>query len=117
MRTFPVIGGARACPVQVTTRHELADDSVAGVPVTVSSCPHRISAIADVREVGGRVLAFGTSGLLRNSSLAMYDRQTEGLWSHLDAHPNGLVPSRDTGFSRADGRPPNLGPDTRFVGR
>jgi hypothetical protein len=85
------------------------------------------------------VLEFGTSGLLWNSALVMYDRQTETLWSHFtgqgivgeltgteidvfpvatvpwgawrDAHPEGLVLSRDTGFDRAYGRNPYPGYD------
>ncbi len=130
---------ARAYPVQVMTWHEIVNDTFGDDPVTVSYCPLCNSAIAYDREVGDRVLDFGTSGRLYNSSLVMYDRQTESLWSHftgravigeltgteLDtlpvatvswddfrtAHPDGLVLSRDTGFARDYGRNPYPGYD------
>ena len=134
------IGGeARAYPVQILLWHEIVNDIVAGVPVAVTYCPLCNSAVAYDRRVSGRVVDFGTSGLLWNSALVMYDRQTETLWSHftgraiaglltgveLDtypvatvpwsvwraAHPEGLVLSRDTGFDRAYGSNPYPGYD------
>ena len=51
--------------------------------MSVTYCPLCNSAVAyDRRLADGRVLDFGTSGLLWNSALVMYDRQTETLWSH-----------------------------------
>ena len=47
------------------------------------------SAVAYDRRVGDRVVEFGTSGLLWNSALVMYDRQTETLWSHFNGE--GIV--------------------------
>jgi hypothetical protein len=107
--------------------------------VTVSYCPLCNSAIAYDRRLGDRVLDFGTSGLLYNSALVMYDRQTESLWSHfnaeavagvltgeqlgrrptamvawsdwLRANPDGLVLSRSTGHRRDYGRNPYSGYD------
>ncbi len=132
-------GDARAYPVQIMTWHEIVNDTVGGVPVTVSYCPLCNSAVAYDRRVGDRVLDFGTSGLLYNSALVMYDRQTETLWSHFtgegiigewtgddldvfplatvswatfrDANPDGVVLSRDTGFDRDYGRNPYPGYD------
>lgn len=129
----------RAYPVQVLIWHEIVNDTVDGVPVTVTYCPLCNSAIAYDRRLGDRVLEFGTSGMLFNSALVMYDRQTESLWSHFtgeavighlageqvevlpvatvawadwrDAHPDGLVLSRDTGFDREYGRNPYPGYD------
>lgn len=134
------IGGeARAYPVQVLIWHEIVNDTIDGVPVAVTYCPLCNSAIAYDRRLGDRVLEFGTSGLLFNSALVMYDRQTESLWNHFtgeaiighlagervdvfpmatlswaewrDAHPDGLVLSRDTGFDRDYGRNPYPGYD------
>lgn len=130
---------ARAYPVQVLIWHEIVNDTVDGVPVTVTYCPLCNSAIAYDRRLGDRVLEFGTSGMLFNSALVMYDRQTESLWSHFtgeavighlagervevlpvatvswadwrQAHPDGLVLSRDTGFDREYGRNPYPGYD------
>ena len=142
--TEPVVaieveGDARAYPIQILMWHELVNDTIGGVPVTVSYCPLCNSAVAYDRRLDGRVLEFGTSGRLWNSALVMYDRQTETLWSHFtaqgiigeltgeqlqtlpvatvpwgvwrDANPDGLVLSRDTGFERDYGRNPYLGYD------
>jgi hypothetical protein len=59
------------------TRHEIVNDELAGVPVTVTYCPLCNSALVFDRRVGSRVLDFGVSGNLRNSDLIMWDRQTE----------------------------------------
>lgn len=134
-----VDGEARAYPVQILIWHEIVNDTVAGVPIAVTYCPLCNSAVAFERRVGDRVLEFGTSGLLWRSALVMYDRQTETLWSHFtgeaivgvltgtlletfpvatvpwsvwrDAHPDGLVLSRDTGHDRSYGRNPYPGYD------
>lgn len=132
-------GDVRAYPVQILMWHEIVNDTVGGVPVAVTYCPLCNSAVAYDRRVDGRVLEFGTSGLLWNSALVMFDRQTETLWSHFtgqgivgeltgteidkfpvatvpwgvwrDAHPDGMVLSRDTGFDRSYGRNPYPGYD------
>lgn len=127
-------GDARAYPLRIMTWHELVNGTVGGVPVTVSYCPLCNSAVAYDRRVGDRILDFGTSGELFNSSLVMYDRQTESLWSHytgtavaghltgieldlipvqtvsfrsfLSTYPQGHVLSLDTGHSRSYGQNP-----------
>src|SRR5919197_4096401 len=132
-------GQARAYPLQILVWHEIVNDTVAGVPVAVTFCPLCNTAIAFDRRVGGRTLSFGTTGNLRNSDLVMYDRQTESWWqqfggeaivgrytgtqlrqlpaqivswgSFRKAHPNGLVLTRHTGFSRPYGNSPYLGYD------
>lgn len=83
--TEPVVGlvlngDARAYPLRVLVWHEIVNDTVGSVPVTVTYCPLCNSAIAFDRRAGGRVLDFGTTGKLRNSDLVMYDRQTESWW-------------------------------------
>ncbi len=130
---------SRAYPVQVLIWHEIVNDTIDGIPVTVTYCPLCNSAIAYDRRLGDRVLDFGTSGLLYNSALVMYDRQTETLWSHFtgeaaighltgevldvfpmstvswqdwrEANADGLVLSRDTGFDRSYGTNPYPGYD------
>jgi hypothetical protein len=132
-------GEARAYPVQVMIWHEIVNDTVAGTPVAVTYCPLCNTAVAVDRRGADRVLTFGTSGLLYRSSLVMYDRQTESLWSHFTgqavagvltgtelvrfpvatvawrdwraAHPEGLVLSRETGEDRDYGRNPYPGYD------
>ena len=83
--TEPVIafahkGDARAYPLRVLIWHEIVNDTVGGMPVSVTYCPLCNSAIAFDRRVGDRVLDFGTTGKLRNSDMVMYDRQTESWW-------------------------------------
>ena len=73
-------GEARAYPIQILTWHEIANDVVGDVPVAVTFCPLCNSAITFDRRFQGETLEFGTSGLLRNSGLIMYDRTTESLW-------------------------------------
>jgi hypothetical protein len=76
-----VVGGeARAYPLRILTWHEIVNDDIAGVPVTITYCPLCNSAIAFDRRVDGRLLDFGTTGKLRHSDLVMYDRQTESWW-------------------------------------
>ncbi|MGD9145382.1 MAG: DUF3179 domain-containing protein [Anaerolineae bacterium] len=133
-------GDARAYPLQILTWHEIANDTVGDVPVAVTFCPLCNSAITFDRRLDGEVYEFGTSGLLRNSDLVMYDRTTESLWQQLTgeaiiggltgqrlaflpsslvsfadfkaAYPDGIVLSRDTGYARSYGRNPYAGYDT-----
>jgi hypothetical protein len=116
---------SRAYPLQVLVWHEIVNDAVGGVPVTVTFCPLCYTAIAFDRRVGSEILDFGTTGNLRKSDLVMYDRETESWWqqatgqaivgdltgtqlANLPAsivswatfrteHPEGWVLSRDTG--------------------
>jgi thiol-disulfide isomerase/thioredoxin len=74
----------RAYPIQILTWHEIVNDVIGDVPVTVTFCPLCNTAIAfDRRFQDGDetlVLDFGTTGRLRYSNLIMYDRQTETWW-------------------------------------
>ncbi len=133
-------GEARAYPLQILTWHEIVNDEFGDVPVLVTFCPLCNSALVFDRRVEGEVYEFGTSGLLRHSDLVMYDRTTESLWQQFtgeaivgdmvgkqltflpasivsfadfrQAHPDGVVLSRDTGYSRPYGRNPYAGYDT-----
>lgn len=130
---------ARAYPVRILIWHEIVNDTIAGVPVAVTYCPLCNSALAFDRRLDERVLSFGTSGMLYNSDLVMYDRQTESLWPQLegravigrltgaeldrlpiqtvrwadfrDAHPGAWVLSEETGFDRDYGSNPYVGYD------
>lgn len=133
-------GEARAYPLRILTWHEIVNDEVGGTPVAVTYCPLCNSAVGFNRTVDGQVLRFGTSGLLRNSDLVMWDRQTESLWQQITgegivgeltgvqlefipvsivswadfqtAFPEGEVLSRETGFQRAYGSNPYVGYDS-----
>jgi hypothetical protein len=134
-----VSGQARAYPIQILIWHEIANDTVAGVPVAVTFCPLCNTALVFDRRVDGRLLDFGTTGKLRNSDLVMYDRQTESWWQQFGGralvgeyagtrleriparmvawrefatqHPHALVLSRETGYDRSYGANPYAGYD------
>ena len=75
-----VAGDARAYPLRILIWHEIVNDTVGGVPVTVTYCPLCNSAVVYDRRVAGAATEFGTTGKLRNSDLVMYDRATESWW-------------------------------------
>ncbi|MEM7194462.1 MAG: DUF3179 domain-containing protein [Pseudomonadota bacterium] len=130
---------ARAYPLQIMTWHEIVNDSVGGVPLSITFCPLCNASIVFDRRLDGNILDFGTTGLLRKSDLVMWDRQTESWWQQFageaivgdqlgktlqrypssivafhtfrEAHPNGKVLNRDTGHRRAYGENPYQGYD------
>ncbi|PJF45132.1 MAG: hypothetical protein CUN55_00355 [Phototrophicales bacterium] len=71
---------ARAYPLGVLTRHEIANTEIGGVPVAVTFCPLCNAGITFERVVNGQELHFGVSGFLRNSDLIMWDHETESWW-------------------------------------
>jgi len=106
---------ARAYPLRVLIWHEIANDTVGRVPVTVTYCPLCNAALVLERMVDGRVLDFGTTGKLRHSDLVMYDRQTESWWQQftgeaivgtLTGHRLRLIPARLESFERFQQRFP-----------
>ena len=137
--SLEINGDARAYPLAILISHEIVNDEVGGVPVSVTYCPLRNTAIVLDRRVNGRVLDFGTSGNLRNSDLVMWDRQTQSWWQQItgeaivgeltgtkltfipapvvswgdfrEAFPEGKLLSRDTGFRRTYDSPPYSGYD------
>ena len=83
--TEPVIsveinGEAKAYPLGILMTHEIVNDTLGGVPISVTYCPLCNSAIVFDRRIGDKVYDFGVSGKLRNSDLVMWDRQTESWW-------------------------------------
>ena len=131
---FELNGETRAYPLRILTWHEIVNDSVGNTPVVITYCPLCNTALAFDRRVDGTALTFGTSGLLRNSDLVMWDRQTESLWQQVTGEgivgelagkqleflplslvswadfkqgfPDAQVLSQETGFSRAYGSNP-----------
>jgi len=84
-----VVGNeARAYPVRLLNWHEVLNDTLGGVPIAVTYSPLCASVAVFDRRVGGETLTFGTSGLLYESNLLMYDRRESGgesLWGQLRA--------------------------------
>jgi hypothetical protein len=108
-------GDARAYPLRILIWHEIVNDTVGGIPVTVTYCPLCNSAVVFDRRVGERVLDFGTTGKLRNSDLVMYDRQTESWWQQFTGEAIvgelmgtelKLVPARLESFAEFKARHP-----------
>jgi hypothetical protein len=76
-------GDARAYPLAMLMWHEIVNDTIGGVPVTVTFCPLCNTSITFERMVDGQELTFGTSGMLRRSDLVMWDRQSQSLWQQI----------------------------------
>jgi hypothetical protein len=74
---------AKAYPVSILNWHEIVNDSFADEPIVVTYCPLCGTGIAYQAKVRGQVLKFGVSGLLYNSDMLLYDRQTLSLWSQI----------------------------------
>jgi hypothetical protein len=130
-------GEVRVYPFQILLFHEMANDQIGDTPILATYCPLCNSAIAFDRRVGGKTLTFGVSGMLRNSDMVMYDRETETLWQQFtgdailgqhvgtrltvvssqvsdfgavrQAYPEAQVLNRDTGHRRPYGTTPYAG--------
>jgi hypothetical protein len=129
----------RAYPIRYLMWHEIVNDQVGNVPIAVTFCPLCNSGVVFDRRVNGRTHTFGVSGLLRNSDMIMFDRETESWWQQFtgDAivgdmlghsikklpswmeswqsfqirNPDGLV-QREPNSNRDYGRNPYTGYDT-----
>ncbi len=139
--SIAIDGTARAYPLGIVTFHEIVNDEIASVPVTVTYCPLCNTAIAFDRRVDGEALEFGTTGLLRKSNLVMYDRSSDSWWQQFDGagivgmhagkqlelipvrieafalfrdrFPDGEVLNIPEGFRRPYGNNPYVGYDSR----
>jgi hypothetical protein len=66
--------------LRILTSHEIVNDEFGDMPVVITYCPLCNSALVFDSRFDGKDLDFGTTGLLRNSDLIMYDRSSETLW-------------------------------------
>lgn len=78
-----VKGESRAYPIRILNWHEIVNDKIKGEPVAVTFCPLCGSGIVYSAKINGKTHQFGVSGLLYNSDVLLYDRQTSSLWSQL----------------------------------
>ena len=127
-------GEARAYPMRVLWWHEIVNDVLGGVPIAVSYCPLTGSSLVYDPVLDGQHMIFGTSGLLFDNNLIMYDRTSLSLWSQMMVsgicgsyishrpslypvtettwagwkamHPDTTAISFDTGYSRDSDRYP-----------
>ena len=130
-----IIGDSvKAYPIKILNWHEVVNDHAGHISFVVSYCPLCGTGAVFSSSVDGEILNFGVSGLLYNSDVLLYDRQTESLWSQiraqsisgsyagmtlnqlpvthtswkrwLEQQPNTMVLSQDTGYSRDYSRNP-----------
>jgi len=133
----------RAYPRKILVHHEIVNDHLDGVPVSVTYCPLTGTILGFER---GET-TFGVSGNLVNSNLVMYDRATDSRWPQVLAtaidgpltgralrefdvvwttwrqwrrrHPDTGVLSEDTGYVRNYGVDPygSYGPKRGYYAR
>jgi hypothetical protein len=127
-------GQFRAYPIALLNWHELVNDTLGERDILVSYCPLCGTGMVFDRKVDGKTRTFGVSGLLYQSDLLLYDRETESLWSQIGSeavtgdaagtrlvvlrseltpwgswrskHPQTTVLGVDTGHRRDYGRSP-----------
>lgn len=127
-------GETKAYPQKVLVWHEIVNDTLGDVPVSVTYCPLTGTVLGFER---GNT-TFGVSGRLINNNLVMYDRATEAWWPQIlataipgpwnesaerrslrefrlvwttwkrwrDQHPETTVLSTDTGYAKNYGLDP-----------
>ena len=79
----------RAYPYRIMDWHEMLNDVVGGVPVTLAYCTLCGSGILFDTRVAERAapFEFGSSGLLYRSNKLMFDRATNSLWNQFTGKP------------------------------
>jgi hypothetical protein len=82
-------GDARAYPLRIMDWHEMFNDVVGGVPVSLAYCTLCGSGILFETAVEGRdePFVFGSSGFLYRSNKLMYDQATGSLWNQFTGRP------------------------------
>jgi hypothetical protein len=81
-------GDTRAYPLRILDWHEMVNDEIGGVPVSLTYCTLCGAGIAyDTRSDDGRVFHFASSGLLMRSNKLMADAETRSLWNQFTGRP------------------------------
>ena len=124
----------RAYSHSILDWHEIINDNVGDVSLAITYCPLTGTGIGWNRILNGRETTFGVSGLLYNTNLIPFDRQTNSNWSQIlntsvngelidkkidliplfetswktwkTIYPNTKVVNRNTGFARTYGVSP-----------
>ncbi len=76
-------GETRAYPIRILIKHEIVNDKIDGQAIIVTYCPLCASAMVFASSLKGKDLIFGVSGLLYQSDVLMYDRDSQSLWTQL----------------------------------
>ncbi len=82
-------GDVRAYPYRIMDWHEMFNDVIGGVPVSLAYCTLCGSGILYETDVENRdkPFVFGSSGFLYRSNKLMYDKQTHSLWNQFTGRP------------------------------
>ena len=130
-------GLAKAYPIKILNWHEIVNDRYGEEAIVISYCPLCGTGMVFSAQRSNVHLTFGVSGLLYNSDVLLYDRQTGTLWSQImgkgiagplkgltlellpashttwrewrKRHPETLILSTQTGYSRNYFRSPYMG--------
>ena len=76
-------GITRAYPISILNWHEVVNDRFGEEAIAVTFCPLCGTGVAFKADISGKARSFGVSGLLYNSDVLLYDRESESLWSQL----------------------------------
>ena len=76
-------GSVRAYPHLILDWHEIVNDSFSDNFVSINYCPLTGTAFGWKGSLNGKKSTFGVSGLLYNTNLILYDRNTDSNWSQL----------------------------------
>lgn len=84
-----IAGDARAYPLRILDWHEMLNDTIGGVDVSLAYCTLCGSGILFETKVEGRTepFVFGSSGFLYRSNKLMYDTATNSLWNQFTGRP------------------------------
>jgi len=127
----------RAYPIKIMNWHEIVNDVMDDRHVSITFCPLCGTGMAFDMQFGDQALTLGVSGLLYQSDVLLYDRETQSLWSQVlsesingklkgkkltqlplshttwkdwkTRHPKTEVLSQETGHHRNYNRSPYLG--------
>ncbi|MFK7794341.1 MAG: DUF3179 domain-containing protein [Gammaproteobacteria bacterium] len=82
-------GDTRAYPYQIMDWHEMFNDVIGGVPVSLAYCTLCGSGILYKTQLDADkpALIFGSSGFLYRSNKLMYDQETHTLWNQFSGKP------------------------------
>ena len=82
-------GDVRAYPYRIMDWHEMLNDIIGGVPVSLAYCTLCGAGILykTERENNKSPFVFGSSGLLYRSNKLMYDQDTHSLWNQFSGNP------------------------------
>jgi len=74
---------AKAYPIKILNWHEIVNDKINDKSFAVTYCPLCGTGVAFDAKLENHNLQFGVSGLLYNSDVLLYDKNTESLWSQI----------------------------------